>query len=532
MVFFLKFILTNIFFWKSKKIKSKKNEWIIVEYTMNPFMNFALLILAYISSIAKKSKIMILITPDISIPEKYSSLIYKAFRVNKIYYLYDFIKIEGRQILYRFREAKNNIKNVDDLYNFKYNDVLIGDLLYDLVLRNKTHKATISEINDDLDDSLYSVIATLYYVDYLYQNNKIVYSVFSHPTMLGGVIQRYLLIKYNLEGLTGSIHTSISKINKLIENRNPYPAAVNPRIINEIIGDKYLYSKYLKLSNEFINQKENGEIKHHDSQFAFSKKSKIFKDKLEFNNLNNLDVRKPNVFLSLHVFNDQPNTYESLYKDYFIWMKDSIDVLIKNEKINLIIKEHPSTKMYPTNDFNFLEYKNRIISIRSDIHFISSDDNFNTTSIKYIADYIITSGGSIALEAAFWGVPSLICSYTYYSEVNLVKRAESIEEYHFLLSNLNLLEKLDEENINKAKIVYYVSNAILWDGTWNNDVFFPKMTFEEKTYPDMDKIISYYLNFLKSKECRIYVDQMVKFIQNDNSNIFFRDPELAKLEEN
>ena len=80
-------------------------------------------------------------------------------------------------------------------------------------------------------------------------------------------------------------------------------------------------------------------------------------------------------------------------------------------------------------------------------------------------------------------------------------------------------------------IVYYISNGVLWDRTWNNSVFFPNMSYEEKSNPNMKKILLYYLKFLLKKESREYVIQMINFVKNENANIFYRDQELAKLEE-
>jgi hypothetical protein len=525
------FYIINKFYWFKLSLKPKKNEYVLVEYTNNPFMNFAVVLLAKMVSIGLNSKMSIFITSPISKPDNFSRIIYKSFGVSIELFLYDYIKIHGRYVLQEFRNSKSKITTVDDLYNFSYNDVLIGDLLYDMVLRSGTNKATITKIDNDLDDQLYVIIASICYIEDMLKTKNIKSSVFSHPTMFGGVIQRYLFVKYNIHGIIGFVSSSICKMNYLNNGRNPFPAYVQKNIVDQIVNDKRLNYQYLKLADDFILSKIQGKVEQFDSVSAYSLNSVIYKNKLEFNLSRDLDPDKPNVFLSLHVFNDQPNTTFSPFQDYFVWMMESFEVLVKNSNINLIVKEHPSTKFYPTVDFKFEEFKNEMILKYKNLHFINSDDKFNTASIQYIADIIVTSGGSIALEAACWGIPALICSSSYFSGNNLVKISNSKTDYFYWLENIHKLNKPTVDIINRAKLVFYISNGILWQGSWNNNVFFPKMSYEEKSNPNMKKILLYYLKFLLKKESREYVIQMINFVKNENANIFYRDQELAKLEE-
>ena len=220
------FYLINRLYWFRWRNFYKKDEYILVEYTNNQFMNFAIVLLAKIVSVSLNARLVIFITPAISKPDKISRLIYKSLGVKFEFYLYDYIAIHGRFVLDEFRTSKSKIKTIDDLYNFSYNDVYVGDLLYDMVLRSGIQKATIKKIDSDLDDQLYALIASICFLEHLLKSKKIVYSVFSHSTMLSGVIQRYLLKGHNICGVIGSIHTSIRKIDCLHEGRNPYPAFV------------------------------------------------------------------------------------------------------------------------------------------------------------------------------------------------------------------------------------------------------------------------------------------------------------------
>ena len=526
------FYIKNFLYWFRLNKINRNQGVIFVEFNNNSFMNFSVSILASFVSNEKRCNKVYYVTQKLEKIPLLDRLIIKSFGFAKFIFLYNFIEKQGRPLYEKYKFELNRIKTIEDLYGYSYNGVYFGDLLYDLVLRSNSHKCNVREINDDINDPLYYLVTTVNFIDEYIKSKKIISSVFSHSTMLGGMIQRYLLLKYSVKGFTGSIHSSICKINEMENDRNPFVGSLNDNMLNKIINNVEQYNIQLQLANNYLEKRFSGLAKQFDARIAFLDTNILYKTKEDFNRRFNLNQNYPNVFICLHVFTDQPNTFKSFFYDYFLWMKNTIEIVKRINNINWIIKEHPSTCYYPINDLNTKDYVNSLINGLDNIVYLDTSSAFHNSSLINVADYIVTSSGSIALEMACFGIPSLICSESFYCKLNIVCQAKNYDEYKHYLENIHLLKRLDPKMVDKAKISFYLTHGVLWENTWNNDVFFPSISFEERREPNISSLIDYYLKFIGSNESKIFNNQMIKFIQNDKSNIFFRDPELAKLEEN
>ena len=69
-----------------------------------------------------------------------------------------------------------------------------------------------------------------------------------------------------------------------------------------------------------------------------------------------------------------------------------------------------------------------------------------------------------ALEYSCWGVPAIVTCENVYSGYEIVNIAKTKEEYHQLLSSIGNLEKLSEDVIDKAKILFYLTMGVAYAG--------------------------------------------------------------------
>ena len=77
-----------------------------------------------------------------------------------------------------------------------------------------------------------------------------------------------------------------------------------------------------------------------------------------------LDPSKPIILVAAHVFSDAPNGLNDLlFDDFHEWLIETCLELKKNEKINFIVKEHPSSSLYGESDKVFEVLKNLIFKI-------------------------------------------------------------------------------------------------------------------------------------------------------------------------
>ena len=72
-----------------------------------------------------------------------------------------------------------------------------------------------------------------------------------------------------------------------------------------------------------------------------------------------------------------------------------------------------------------------------------------------LVDLVVSSRGTICLEAATFGVKNLINSDIYYDYGNISIRARNKKKYFKTLNNANKLKNIDRKSILRAKKILY-----------------------------------------------------------------------------
>jgi hypothetical protein len=283
----------------------------------------------------------------------------------------------------------------------------------------------------------------------------------------------------------------------------------------------------LSFYDSLVEGRYGGKSEQKDAALAFNPKHKIYKKKNEFCSSFNLDSEKPNVFISLHVFNDFPNHFLGVYKDYFDWMIHTLEIIVKNDKVNWIIKEHPSSHLYHTKDLDLRKIVEGKVGMYKNIVFISRESNFNTASIQYVADSIVTAAGSSAIEFACFGIPSLICAKTYYHPYDISFYASSMTKYEEQLLSIQGYKKLGKDKRDIAKIIYYLTVGVVWGNNWNSEGFIPKIT-SDSSVSSITNVLEYYFNYSNGRDQ--YISRLEDFLSDEHQQMFFRNEDYAKFE--
>ncbi|MBT8552000.1 hypothetical protein G6731_08545 [Polynucleobacter paneuropaeus] len=190
-----------------------------------------------------------------------------------------------------------------------------------------------------------------------------------------------------------------------------------------------------------------------DSILAFQKD--IVSTRHQFASDLQIDENKKNIFVMLHAFTDFPHSHFNgmIFKDFGDWYEKTLQIAIKNHGVNWIFKEHPSSKYYPVRDFDFEDIRKKFK--RDNIAFIGADDNFNSMSICYVGDAVITCLGSAGFEySALAGIPSITASDNSYAEVGFAIQPSSEADYFAILDGLDSIEPLDAYKVKLAKAAY------------------------------------------------------------------------------
>ncbi|WP_308009582.1 hypothetical protein [uncultured Fusobacterium sp.] len=432
----LEFIEFNKEYWK--KIKSNNEKEIIIPMLMNYPTE-----IEYTMRIAKtlQEKMGYKIIVLLNRKSEYQDII-KSYGVDEIKILLK-TRLNIRILFLSFFRAaflffKN--KSLTEIENIIYKDIKIGDLVYDSYIRDnsvftfkKCFKSFLTLTKALINTECYCKILNNENIEYIILRDKlyITHGIFCRCAVKEN--KKILLYRSNI---------------KFINESNIYKHIFYPSLslseIHEEIGNKnYL----IEIDNYFID-KFKGKITSFDSINAYNNK-KIY-SKNEIIDALKLDKEKKIVVIMAHAFSDAPHVGKSIYSDYYIWIKETLKIVKDLNEVNWVIKEHPSSFWYgEKNIVREIIEKNEI----KNVTFYSN--NLSTAGIKNIADCIITDKGTAGLEFACFGIPCVLAGESYYSGYGFSHEVKSKEEYKNILKNIKNIKKLNEEQINNAKLLYY-----------------------------------------------------------------------------
>ena len=205
-----------------------------------------------------------------------------------------------------------------------------------------------------------------------------------------------------------------------------------------------------------------------------------------------LDPGKKNAVIMAHTFTDAVYNYGDLfYRDYYDWTENTLAVAAKNDKVNWILKPHPTRSAYHESQDSI---EDMFARYKKDNMFILSDD-VSAESIKNLADMIITIGSNAGGEFACLGIPAVIVGKPYYGKLGFTIEPASRGEYENCLMHIEDIKPLSEEQTENAKKAFYLRNkkgpAIL--GTKYDDEF-GRLVNEQYKHMGDKMALSYFEN--------------------------------------
>jgi hypothetical protein len=335
----------------------------------------------------------------------------------------------------------------------KINKINFGDILYDSYLA-KYNLATISKIKVNLFISLASLIRNYLRFERtlkLYNPKAILISHnIGNPygvlmrTALSLNIPVYLKVGGNGKVLLQK-YKSLSEIyDDIYRPQKEDMAFLNNIPHNELMSD---FEKISGTNKELC-------IWGEDFKSAYAKEKKIYYTKNDFADEYKVNPNFKYVFVMLHSFNDHPHSHYGplWFKDYYDWFAKTLCFAKSKKDVIWIFKEHPNSKYYPTKDVTL---ETKFNNIAQNIIFLNANTPFNTMSLRYIADVIITVLGTAGVEfAAFGGVPPVVAGKSQYSGCGFTIEPQSEAEYFEVLKNIEKIERLNKDQQLMAQKVY------------------------------------------------------------------------------
>ncbi|HOF06722.1 MAG TPA: hypothetical protein PKY44_01680 [Bacteroidales bacterium] len=421
---------------------------------------------------------------------------------NRIKLKYLMLRIILSKVLYIWSQVKG-FKSKDDILAIKVDKYRLGEYIYDGIL-SRNSWPEILKVNFHIKLLVLFELLHFHCFMYIFKTHNVQFVVIGDNVYRWGLL--FEICKRDNISCVPSIDLntySLAKFTK-VEDFNNYSRHVSEDMINELANSPNVIDEI----DRYFQLRFEGNIEQHDVINAYKNKGIINRDL--FKKKYNLDPHKKLTILMAHIFCDAPHGYpNTLFQDYFQWMEETIKGLLENKSIQFLIKEHPSADLYNEQGlvFKLLEKYN----IESKL--ISKDES--TYSVLLSADSIITCGGTIGIEMACYGKPTLLAAKPPYAQLGFTIDPRTKTEYiDIIKNNIQNYNSLTSEQILKAKktayILFYLFNTYdedleigpekIYKGrNYNNELFYSEILRYNKTDILSQKISHQLKKFINSK---------------------------------
>lgn len=355
----------------------------------------------------------------------------------------------------------SDIKCGDELFSFCYNSVNIGEDAYYGCLREKR-------------------VGTVRILDA--RDLKIVGAAVENAKYAEMVIDSFrpelMLISHSSYETFGPIFKTFLKSGVRVALTCPYgkfPRRLFGRLyttLSDFIGVKRRHAISFDDNTWDIVKKEYGEI--HDAEVAdylahrFAGDDAMFDGRFHKNTLRadgdelrrQLELlpedHRKIVLVAAHLLWDDPG-YAGLYRDYEIWLRETLKIIARNREVLWLVKAHPSEVHYGTNRY-VKEIFSEVFPGRCPDHirFIEPDTNLNTYSLIDFANAILTVRGTIGFEAACRGRAVISAGDSPFTDLGFAVEFDDIPAYEaYLLGIQHENTELDPARVRLARMGLY-----------------------------------------------------------------------------
>lgn len=454
---FRKFILQNKMKWLKKKKTTSKN-YIAVECFINhaAYALSNILISQFLHNIYNYQRLGIIRNGDIK-----SEIIYRSFGIkNFIYYknlnFYQQIIYISKALL-----LLNKIKTISELCRLKYKSIDVGFFAYDTYIRYSGNP-TAKKVNYTIIINLAEAIYSYDFFSNIINNFPIKKLVQSETQFMPLNILFQTSLRNNIEVFSrfGANYFTIRRYTNFTQ-RYSFRGSFSQMLFNKVLQNfkKYGISQFKKFLSRKIKKKEFGvdirTIGFDNTQNLIFLKKKEIKNIFGWNS----DNKKVVVIFLSHLIDANFSFGRRInFQDTYCWTEFILDHISKFNKVNWIIKDHPSHKYYKVkNNFykkiDYLQKKYKHIRLFS--------DRYSPDSLIKVADGIITSNGSAGIEYPALGIKSIVTEKSYYSNIDFVKVICNKKQIVEILKKIHLTKKLKKDLVDKYRIYLFIREILM-----------------------------------------------------------------------
>ena len=421
-----------------------------------------------------------------------SQIIIRSFGIKKFYYLFErnfFVRF------FYFLSALINLKkinDVDEFLKFKYNDIDIGKITYDDVLR----RSGIASFNKFSFKLVYHFAEAMNKSDQykkILSKIDVVSTIQSEHQFIPSAIIFQQTLKNKIKVYSRNGHGTRMSIRKFssFSKRYTFTTDETEKLFKFIYKERrHLASKLgyklikKRLSGNWKAYFEIERIGGHGNKKNYSKK--------ELCKILNWDINKPIVAIFSHSLID--GNYRNgprIFKDNLTWLRETLFNIQDIDKFNWMIKPHPNDGYYNFAKTNTIKEYNEIVGKYDHVKIVPND--LSSISVSKIVNAIVTSHGTASLEYACMGLPAITAGRTAYSYLNINYWAKTKKKYFYYLNNIDKLNRPSKIQLDKARTHAYIDEIVI---KINNNLIPNYDTTskfnENKFYQDCNKLIMKY----------------------------------------
>lgn len=316
-----------------------------------------------------------------------------------------------------------SVRNKNDLLSLSAHNCYIGTCIYDHILARNSIP-TLRDIGPKIRLQILMEIGYFFYFKRIVRSNNIKLILIGDNVYRYGLLFEIARINHieciapvNLNAY--SMHKYETESDFKIHSRKPSTGILDRLCVADI-------NEYV---DDYFKKRLSASIEQHDVLRAYSDDKKIY-NREELVLRYGLDPDKPIVAVMAHIFCDAPHAYpDTLYDDYYEWMTSTIKSLKKNNNVNFIVKEHPSSPLYKEEGI-----LKSLLSKLGCEHLLL-EESVHTLSILNECDTVVTCGGTIGVEFIYMGKRVLLAAKPPYSGFGVTTDPDSKNEYESILEN-------------------------------------------------------------------------------------------------
>ncbi len=367
----------------------------------------------------------------------------------------------------QLEQLKSKIKTREQLLEIRFENILVGDLIYDTYLRY-FHQPTIYEINSEVHKIIEIALHVFYsFLSFIEKNKQVKTLINMYSSYIDhGISARICLEKNILVYTIGSYTYLIQQLSKAF----PYHQ-INHTLFSP---NKQLAPEQFELAKKTFTSRFEGKI---DAATSYMRASAFSNQEIGPELISKFAKRKRNVVIYVHDFYDSPHVNRMLqFADLYRFLKETLEALVDLTDTSIFIKVHP-------NGISGCKEKTiELVQSFSQAHFEILDETVSNISIiKLRPDLIATARGTVCLEMAYFEIPTVALYDNLYTNFNFTHTCKDKKSFFEIIRG----DEKAELDYDKEKIIrFYYQAFIEKRAALSGNLFQELSAFKGDTYND------------------------------------------------